>query len=84
MTIMVPGTTQSNQNRSEFVPLRWLRTADDCAKVVKFLLLDLPDYVTGAVIPVDGGLVPGNENDERGSDACQREQPDDQPSGSAR
>jgi NAD(P)-dependent dehydrogenase (short-subunit alcohol dehydrogenase family) len=27
--------------------------------VVEFLATDLSDYVTGAVIPVDGGLVRG-------------------------
>jgi 3-oxoacyl-[acyl-carrier protein] reductase len=30
-----------------------------CAKVVEFLAIDLSDYVTGAVIPIDGGLVCG-------------------------
>ena len=28
---------------------------EDCAKVVEFLCTDLSDYVTGAVIPIDGG-----------------------------
>jgi NAD(P)-dependent dehydrogenase (short-subunit alcohol dehydrogenase family) len=32
---------------------------EDCGKVVEFLATDLSDYVTGAVIPIDGGLVRG-------------------------
>jgi len=43
---------------SRSVPLRRLGTPEDCAKVVEFLVTDLGDYVTGAVIPVDGGSVP--------------------------
>jgi 3-oxoacyl-[acyl-carrier protein] reductase len=31
-------------------------TVEDCAKVVEFLCTDLSDYVTGALIPVDGGI----------------------------
>jgi hypothetical protein len=30
-------------------------TVEVCAKVVEFLAIDLSDYVTGAVIPIDGG-----------------------------
>lgn len=37
------------------VALRRLGTVEDCAKVIEFLATDLSDYVTGAVIPVDGG-----------------------------
>jgi 3-oxoacyl-[acyl-carrier protein] reductase len=40
-------------------PFGGLGTVEDCAKVVEFLATDLSDYVTGAVIPIDGGLVPG-------------------------
>ena len=43
---------------SRSVPLRRLGTPEDCAKVVEFLVTDLGDYVTGTVIPVDGGSVP--------------------------
>ena len=59
MATVIPGSMQSNQDRSELVALRRLGTVEDCAKVVEFLATDLSDYVTGAVIPVDGGLVRG-------------------------
>ena len=36
--------------------LRRVGTVEDCAKVVQFLATDLSDYVTGAVIPIDGGM----------------------------
>jgi 3-oxoacyl-[acyl-carrier protein] reductase len=39
------------------VALRRLGTVEDCARVVEFLACDLSDYVTGAVIPIDGGTV---------------------------
>jgi len=32
-------------------------TPEDCATVLEFLALDAPDYLTGSVIPVDGGRV---------------------------
>jgi 3-oxoacyl-[acyl-carrier protein] reductase len=59
MATVIPGSTQSNRDRSELVALRRLGTVEDCAKVVEFLATDLSDYVTGAVIPIDGGLVRG-------------------------
>jgi len=59
MATVIPGSSQSNQDRSELVALRRLGTVEDCAKVVEFLATGLSDYVTGAVIPVDGGLVRG-------------------------
>jgi 3-oxoacyl-[acyl-carrier protein] reductase len=39
------------------VALRRLGTIEDCVRVVEFLATDLADYATGAVIPIDGGLV---------------------------
>jgi 3-oxoacyl-[acyl-carrier protein] reductase len=39
---------------AEFALRRW-GTIEDCAKVVEFLTTDLSDYVTGALIPIDGG-----------------------------
>ena len=56
---VIPPSTGSNHDRAELVPLRRLGTVEDCAKVVEFLATDLSDYVTGAVIPIDGGLVRG-------------------------
>jgi len=57
MQTVIPGSINSNRDRSEQVALRRLGTVEDCAKVVEFLATDLSDYVTGAVIPIDGGLL---------------------------
>ena len=59
MATVIPGSIQGNRDRTELVALRRLGTVEDCAKVVEFLATDLSDYVTGAVIPIDGGLVRG-------------------------
>ena len=59
MQTVIPGSSQSNRDRTELVALRRLGTIEDCAKAVEFLATDLSDYVTGAVIPIDGGLVRG-------------------------
>src|SRR5262249_24010314 len=59
MATVIPGSIQNNQDRSELVALRRLGTVEDCAKVVEFLATDLSDYVTGALIPIDGGLARG-------------------------
>jgi 3-oxoacyl-[acyl-carrier protein] reductase len=59
MATVIPGSVQGNQDRTELVALRRLGTVEDCAKVVEFLATDLSDYVTGAMIPIDGGLVRG-------------------------
>jgi 3-oxoacyl-[acyl-carrier protein] reductase len=56
MATVLPGSSDSNRDRSELVALRRLGTVEDCARVVEFLATDLSDYVTGAVIPIDGGL----------------------------
>lgn len=39
------------------VPLRRLGTPEDVAKAVFFLASDLSDYITGATIDVNGGLL---------------------------
>ena len=46
-----PGEERVNPE----IALRRHGTPEDCAKVVEFLCTDLSDYVTGAVIPIDGG-----------------------------
>jgi len=57
MQTVIPGS--GNRDRTEQVALRRLGTVEDCAKVVEFLATDLSDYVAGAVIPIDGGLLRG-------------------------
>jgi 3-oxoacyl-[acyl-carrier protein] reductase len=60
MATVIPGGQQpEHRDRAELVALRRLGTVEDCAKVVEFLATDLSDYVTGALIPIDGGLVRG-------------------------
>jgi 3-oxoacyl-[acyl-carrier protein] reductase len=39
------------------IALRRVGTVEDCARIVEFLVTELSDYVTGALIPVDGGSV---------------------------
>jgi 3-oxoacyl-[acyl-carrier protein] reductase len=39
------------------IALRRIGTVEDCARIVEFLVTELSDYVTGALIPVDGGSV---------------------------
>jgi 3-oxoacyl-[acyl-carrier protein] reductase len=41
------------------VGLRRRGTVEDCANVIEFLATDLSGDVTGAAIPIDGGLVRG-------------------------
>jgi len=57
MATVLPGSSTANENRAEQIALRRLGTVEDCARVVEFLATDLSDYVTGAVIPIDGGLL---------------------------
>lgn len=40
--------------------LNRIGTTEDCADVVGFLVSDAADYITGAVIPVDGGHIRGH------------------------
>jgi 3-oxoacyl-[acyl-carrier protein] reductase len=54
---VMPGSADANRDRTERIAVRRLGTVDDCAKVVEFLATDLSDYVSGVVIPIDGGLL---------------------------
>jgi NAD(P)-dependent dehydrogenase (short-subunit alcohol dehydrogenase family) len=65
---IAPGTTKTPMTRGLWedaqkreaheatIPLKRLGTVDDIAMAALFLTCDLSSYVTGAVIPVDGGL----------------------------
>jgi len=39
------------------IPLGRIGTAEDCAKVVEFLVTDLSDYVVGQCIRICGGVL---------------------------
>jgi 3-oxoacyl-[acyl-carrier protein] reductase len=51
---LVGGGARGN-NQADDIALRRYGTPEDCAKVIEFLATDLSDYVTGALIPIDGG-----------------------------
>lgn len=57
MQTVIPGSSGANTDPAARVALRRVGTVEDCARVVEFLTTDLSDYVTGAVVPVDGGLM---------------------------
>jgi 3-oxoacyl-[acyl-carrier protein] reductase len=53
----------SEERRAEIlsgIPLGRYATTDEVARVVRWLASDEAAYVTGAVIPVDGGLGMGH------------------------
>jgi NAD(P)-dependent dehydrogenase (short-subunit alcohol dehydrogenase family) len=54
MTAVLPETRKNEVLAN--VPLRRYGAVDEVAEVVRFLASDAAAYVTGAVLPVDGGL----------------------------
>ncbi|MFU8817661.1 MAG: SDR family NAD(P)-dependent oxidoreductase [Pseudomonadales bacterium] len=49
------GGGPTGNSAAQDIALRRYGTVDDCARVIEFLTTELSDYVTGAVIPIDGG-----------------------------
>ena len=58
MTDVLDEATQKSY--AERIPAGRLGTIADVANAVKFLVSDESGYITGAVIPVDGGLGMGH------------------------
>ncbi len=58
MTAALPESRQ--QEILEQVPLKRMATAEEVAATIAFLASDEAGYITGAVIPVDGGLGMGH------------------------
>lgn len=48
------GFSEQSERIAKRIGLRRWGTVDDCANVIEFLATDLSDYVSSAVIPVDG------------------------------
>lgn len=53
--LMVSIEDRGKEAIENTIALRRIGTPEDCANVVQFLVTGLGDYVTGALIPVDGG-----------------------------
>jgi NAD(P)-dependent dehydrogenase (short-subunit alcohol dehydrogenase family) len=51
-----PGAQDFVESLKKSIPVRRLGTADDVARIALFLASDLSSYVSGAVLPADGGL----------------------------
>ena len=51
-----PGAEEFVEGLKKSIPVRRLGTADDIARIALFLASDLSAYVSGAVVPADGGI----------------------------
>ena len=54
--IIRTGRPGDRSRMAEIIPLRREGRIEDCAGVVEFLVSEMSDYVTGAIIPIDGGV----------------------------
>jgi 3-oxoacyl-[acyl-carrier protein] reductase len=52
----MPDTEEFLAGLARVIPLKRLGTADDVAGIALFLASDLSAYVSGAILPADGGL----------------------------
>jgi 3-oxoacyl-[acyl-carrier protein] reductase len=52
-----PGAADFVEGLKRNIPVRRLGTAEDVAAIALFLASDMSAYVTGAILPADGGLV---------------------------
>lgn len=57
--ILEESSATGYADRADEVPLRRLGRPEDCADVLQFLVTDLSQFVTGRVVPVDGGWIQG-------------------------
>ncbi|MEV4421233.1 SDR family NAD(P)-dependent oxidoreductase [Patulibacter sp. NPDC049589] len=57
--IIEESSSTGYSSREAEVPLRRLGRPEDCADVLEFLVSDLSGFVTGRVVPVDGGWILG-------------------------
>ena len=48
--------TRNREEYAQRVPLKRLATPEDVAKIVLFLASDEANYLTGVVLPIDGGV----------------------------
>ena len=68
--VVAPGLIDTDMTRAmderiqkgalEFIPAKWIGTADEVAGAVSFLASEDAGYIAGAVIPVDGGMGMGH------------------------
>jgi 3-oxoacyl-[acyl-carrier protein] reductase len=57
--ILEESSSTGYSSREAEVPMRRLGRPEDCADVLEFLVGDLSGFVTGRVIPADGGWIQG-------------------------